>query len=153
MDTPNERKPELCNCEALRQATRHVTQFYDRCLAPSGLRVTQFSILVRLSRLGPMTIGVLADAMVVDRTTLGRNIRPLEREGLIAVMAGRDDRRSRELRLTAAGAERLKLAVAAWTDAQARFEAVFGRDRTLEVRALMRALTDSDFGPGIAPAS
>ena len=74
-----------CNCLALRQAARHVTQFYDQCLAPSGLRTTQYSILVRLQRHGPMTINALAAELVMDRTTLGRNILPLERDGLISI--------------------------------------------------------------------
>src|SRR6266853_633769 len=77
--------PEDCNCLAVRQAARHITQFYDQLLAPSGLRTTQFSVLAKLRRLGPMTINALAAEMVMDRTTLGRNILPLERDGLIAV--------------------------------------------------------------------
>ena len=56
---------------------RHVTQFYDQFLAPSGLRTTQYSILARLQRKGPMTINALAAELVMDRTTLGRNILPL----------------------------------------------------------------------------
>ena len=70
--------PEPCNCLALRAAARHVTQFYDQCLAPSGLRTTQFSILARLKR-GPQTINALAADLVLDRTTLGRTMLPLER--------------------------------------------------------------------------
>ena len=77
-------RPEDCNCLAVRQAARHITQFYDQFLAASGLRTTQFSILAKLRRLGPMTINALAADMVMDRTTLGRNILPLERDGLIA---------------------------------------------------------------------
>ncbi len=74
-----------CNCLAVRQAARHVTQFYDRFLAPAGLRTTQFSILARLRRKGATTINALAADMVMDRTTLGRNILPLERDGLIRI--------------------------------------------------------------------
>src|SRR5260370_33609472 len=77
-----ELKPELCNCLAIRQAARHVTQFYDQFLAPVGLRATQFSILAKLKRLGPMPINGLARELVMGRTTLGRNILPLERTGL-----------------------------------------------------------------------
>src|SRR5258707_2971121 len=91
--------PQDCNCLAVRQAARHITQFYDQLLAPSGLRTTQFSILAKLRRKGPLTINALAAAMVMDRTTLGRNILPLERDGLIAVAPGNDDRRSRVLRM------------------------------------------------------
>src|SRR5271165_7382067 len=106
-----------CTCLAVRQAARHVTQFYDRHLAPIGLRTTQFSILARLRRHGVMTINALADEMVMDRTTLGRNILPLEREGLISIAPGRTDRRSKDLRLTDAGVERLRAARWGWNEA------------------------------------
>ena len=65
-----------CNCLAVRQAARYITQFYDRYLVAAGLRTTQYGILVRLKRQGPMSIHALAAELVVDRTTLGRNIRP-----------------------------------------------------------------------------
>src|SRR5579862_8244154 len=90
-----------CNCLAIRQAARHVTQFYDQLFSPVGLRATQFAILSRLKRDGPMTINALAAALVMDRTTLGRNILPLQRDGLIEVVSSQADRRRRELRLTA----------------------------------------------------
>lgn len=131
-------RPEICNCLALRQAARHVTQFYDRFLAPTGLRTTQFSILARLRRNGPTTINALAGELVMDRTTLGRNILPLRRDGLIAVAPGRSDRRSRELRLTSAGGARFRSAVKSWTQAQARFETAFGTARARRLRALLR---------------
>src|SRR5437660_9898210 len=122
MEADTRLKPELCNCLALRQAARHVTQFYDQFLASAELRTTQFSILTKLRRLGPMTIGTLAADLVMDRTTLGRNLQPLEREGLVTVAKGHADRRSREIRLTDAGAERLRIAVESWVSAQAGFE-------------------------------
>ena len=139
-------KPEVCNCLALRQASRHLTQFYDQLLASSGLRTTQFSILIRLRLAGPMTINALAKALVMDRTTLGRNILPLEREGLIDVVSGRADRRSKVLRLTKAGAARLRAARAGWTQAQAKFEAAFGGRRAAGLRALLQAVTATDLG-------
>ena len=139
-------KPEECNLLALRQAARHVTQFYDRYLLPTGIRATQFSILAKLRRTGPLTINALADEMVMDRTTLGRNVLPLQREGLIAIERGRTDRRSKELRLTAAGAERLRLAVKAWAAAQKRFREVFGQERAAYLRGELRAVTASELG-------
>jgi DNA-binding MarR family transcriptional regulator len=139
-------RPEECNCLAVREAARHVTQFYDRFLAPVGLRTTQFAILAKLKGLGPMTINALAGHLVMDRTTLGRNILPLRRDGLITVVKGRSDGRSKQLSLTHAGAKRLHAAVKAWAQAQARFETVFGAKRTSELRALLRAVTTSDFG-------
>src|SRR5579863_1557722 len=98
--------PAACNCLALRQAARHVTQIYDQFLAPSGLRATQYSILARLQRKGAMTINALAAELVMDRTTLGRNILPLQRDGLVAIGPGKSDRRSKELQLTGQGAAR-----------------------------------------------
>src|SRR5947209_10104780 len=109
-----------CNCLAVRQAARHVTQFYDRFLALAGLRTTQFSILARLRRRGPMTINALAADMVMDRTTLGRNVLPLERDRLIKIQPTASDRRSKQLHLTRAGMARLELAFKAWTEAQDR---------------------------------
>ena len=130
----------VCNCLALRQAARHVTQFYDQFLAASGLRTTQFSILARLNRNGAMTINALAADLIMDRTTLGRNIRPLQRDGLIAVEAESSDRRAKALRLTAAGVARLRAATKAWQTAQARFETDFGADRAKALRALLHEI-------------
>lgn len=153
MPTSTQPKVEDCNCLAVRQAARHVTQFYDQFLAPSGLRTTQFSILAKLKRIGPMTINALARDLVMDRTTLGRNILPLEREGLIAVVQGHSDRRSKELGLTDAGVARLRAALKGWAQAQARFEAVFGGERTSDLRALLRAVSAADLeaAPAGAP--
>jgi DNA-binding MarR family transcriptional regulator len=128
---------EECTCLAVRQAARHVTQFYDRHLAPVGLRTTQFSILARLRRHGAMTINALAEEMVMDRTTLGRNILPLERDGLISIKPGITDRRSKELRLTNSGLARLRAGFQGWKDAQREFATAFGNERTVGLRALL----------------
>jgi DNA-binding MarR family transcriptional regulator len=148
MKTETDLAARQCNCLAIRQASRHVTQFYDQLLAPSGLRTTQFAILSRLQRGGPMTINELAAALVMDRTTLGRNILPLEREGLIEIGAGASDRRRREVRLSAAGAARLGAARRGWAQAQKRFDAVFGSERASALRDLLREVVASDFAAG-----
>jgi DNA-binding MarR family transcriptional regulator len=135
--TPDWTNPAGCNCLALRQAARHVSQFYDQFLAPSGLRTTQYSILARLQRKGAMTINALAADLVTDRTTLGRNLLPLEREGLITIGPGPTDRRSKEIRLTDAGAARVRSARKGWEEAQAQFESAFGVKRAKELRALL----------------
>jgi DNA-binding MarR family transcriptional regulator len=137
-----------CNCLAIRQAARHVTQFYDQLLAPSGLRATQFAILGHLRRGGPMTINTLAAALVMDRTTLGRNLLPLERDGLVEIGPGQTDRRQREVRLSAAGTARLKAARQGWAKAQAQFDKVFGAERATALRDLLREVVASDFAPG-----
>jgi DNA-binding MarR family transcriptional regulator len=137
-------KPEFCNCLALRQAARHVTQFYDQFLAPTGLRTTQFSILAKLRGLGPLTINALAKELVMDRTTLGRNILPLEREGLIAIAKGTADRRSKAVHLTEAGRAKLRQARDGWLTAQARFEMAFGSERSRELRTMLAAVSTTD---------
>jgi DNA-binding MarR family transcriptional regulator len=144
-----EPQPNLsdCNCLAVRQAARYVTQLYDRHLARSGLRTSQYGILARLKRLGPMTINELAAELVMDRTTLGRNIRPLERDGLITITPGRSDRRIKELRLTDAGEVRYHESRQAWVEAQRSFETGFGPPRSAELRGTLRALVDSGLLP------
>jgi DNA-binding MarR family transcriptional regulator len=134
-----------CNCLAIRQAARHVTQFYDQLFAPTGLRATQFAILSRLRHVGPMSINTLANLLVMDRTTLGRNILPLERDGLIEVAPSRADRRRHELRLTEAGLARYRASVERWNEAQKRFGEVFGDERAAALRGLLREVVASDF--------
>ena len=138
--------PEVCHCFAVRSAARHVTQFYDQLLEPTGLRITQYSILAMLKRLGPLTINALAKVLLTDRTTLGRNILPLERDGLIRIEQGASDRRAKELHLTTAGEKRLQAARPAWLKAQATFESSFGPKRAETLRALLRAVVASEFG-------
>lgn len=125
-----------CNCLAIRQAARQVTQLYERHMAGAGLTASQYSILAKLSRLGPQSINALAAEMVMDRTTTGRAIRPLARDKLVAVDAGRDAR-TRLVRLTPAGAKRLEAAAACWRAAQHEFESAYG---TAEATALRAAL-------------
>jgi DNA-binding MarR family transcriptional regulator len=137
--------PEPCNCQAIRAAARHVSQFYDQSLAPSGLRTSQFTILAKLKGNGPQTINALADDLVMDRTTLGRNILPLERDGLIRFEASPTDRRAKMLVLTKAGEQRVRTAAKLWYAAQARFDAVFGAKRAGDLRALMATVVASDF--------
>src|SRR6266436_7195188 len=153
MPTETSPKPEDCNFFAVRSAARHVTQAYDQFLAPTGLRTTQFSILAMLKRRGPLTINALARDMVMDRTTLGRNVLPLEREGLIVIVKGSTDRRSKEVRLTELGAERLRAAIDRWGQAQAGFETAFGSSRACELRHLLHAASATDLGAASAGLS
>lgn len=142
---PSEIKLADCNCLALRQAARRITQLYDQALAPSQVRTTQLSILAKLHRLGPMTINNLALVLALDRTTLGRNILPLQREGLIAANRGGTDRRSKELHLTKAGVATLRVAARLWAQAQGRFEAAFGARRASTLRAVLRRISTANF--------
>ena len=133
-----------CNCYALRQATRRVTQLYDHLLAPLGLRATQYSLLVEVERLGPISLIPLADAMVMDRATLGHNIRPLEADGYLALSVGRD-RRSREVSLTEPGRKILAEAKPLWRRAQAIFEAEIGAEEAAGLRTVLKRVAAGGF--------
>jgi DNA-binding MarR family transcriptional regulator len=117
-----------CACFNLRRVTRAVTQLYDDFLRPTGLRVTQFSVLVALRNMGQATVNQLADKLVVDRTTLTRNLRPLQEAGLVRTRPGAD-RRVREISLTQAGEDKLHQALPRWREAQNEMRRSLGRDR------------------------
>lgn len=133
-----------CNCAAIRQAARRVTRLYDQALAPFGLRITQYPILLWLASAGPVTMSVLAERMVLDRATMGHNLRPLEAQGLVTLTAGRD-RRSRIVTLTEYGRRKLREARPAWNAAQRTFEDAFGRDNSAALRVTMARLARLDF--------
>lgn len=128
-----------CYCIDLRRATHAVTRFYDEALAESGLRVTQFSLLKRIRRLGVASIGALAAETALDRTTLTRNLQPLLEAGLVEETEG-SDRRQRPLRLTAAGESSLARAMPLWQEAQKRIDSLLGRERAKALRELLAAL-------------
>ena len=130
-----------CNCALLRQAARRATALYDAAMAPHGLRISQYALLGRLHRKGPCSLRALAAELGLDRTTLGRNLRPLERDGLVAAAQDEGDRRVRRLEITEAGYTRLAAARPAWEEAQARFETRFGPERSADLRAVLRDLS------------
>jgi DNA-binding MarR family transcriptional regulator len=117
-----------CTCFSLRKAARAVTQLYDEFLRPSGLRSTQFSLLMVIRGRGPIRITELAEMAVMDRTTLKRNVELLEREGLVRIESG-EDARVREVSLTAAAEKRLAEALPLWQRAQAHVTGQLGQAR------------------------
>ncbi|OAJ59749.1 MarR family transcriptional regulator [Paraburkholderia ginsengiterrae] len=129
------------DCFAIRQAARHVSQLYDRHLAKVGLTITQFSLLRRLSRTGPMTMKQIAEAMRMDRTTLVRTIQPLRRNGLVLSEARGADVRALSISLTAAGEARLAASREHWKAAQTEFEHRFGKQRAAALRGELLAIT------------
>jgi DNA-binding MarR family transcriptional regulator len=105
-----------CACQRVRMAARAVTRTYDLALRPSGLRSTQFTILVAASVAGGIPLHRLADILGLERTTLTRNLAAIEREGLIQVVSV--DGRTRNVLLTSPGAKRLEQALLLWDQAQ-----------------------------------
>ncbi|WP_029247509.1 MarR family winged helix-turn-helix transcriptional regulator [Schlesneria paludicola] len=123
---PSVRTP--CLCHALRKASRAVSRVYDDEMRSVGLRTTQFSLLVYLSRIGEVRQGDLGELMLLEDTTVTRNIRPLLNSGWVTIRAG-TDRREKLVAITAAGRSKLLEAQPAWTRAQSRMKSVLPEDQ------------------------
>jgi DNA-binding MarR family transcriptional regulator len=136
----------LCNCGALRQASRYVSAAYDQVLTASGLRTTQFGILYALAARSAQTITELSAIMAMDRTTLGRNLKLLEQDGLLRYRPG-PDRRERLVELTAKGRKKLEAAYPLWQEAQEQFESRFGAARANELRNTLRSVLRTGLDP------
>ena len=122
---PDLRRLPPCVCNTLRMVTRAVTQLYDDVLRPSGLRVTQFSVLATIARMGEANLKVLEDTLAVDQTTLTRSLSLLERDGVIE-RASHPDGRIKAMRLTSKGRRALKVARPLWAQAQDKVLREFG---------------------------
>jgi len=138
-------RPGECFVGATRKASRRLTQFYDDALEPCGLRSTQYSILSELARFAARpTLAELASALVSDRSAVGHNLRPLIRDGYLALEPGAEDRRERRIVLTPHGELKYREARALWQTAQDEFLAVYGKDHSERLRA---ALLDIAYDP------
>ena len=107
----------VCLCTNLRRTARAISNIYDAALAPTGIKITQFSLLRAVQRHEPIAISVLAEEMALDRTTLARNLAPLQRDRLLALSAG-SDQRVTEVRLTDAGRRAIEKALPFWKKTQ-----------------------------------
>ena len=145
MATDGSKQKSLCNCTALRKATRRVSQLYDSALEPCGLRTTQRAILHHIARSGTPPLGELAEALVMDRGALTHNLKPLERDGLVEVHVDPEDRRNRLVALTAAGRAKLAESEPLWKRAQAGFETAFGAAKSASLRKALEYLVSEDF--------
>ncbi|WP_210253178.1 MarR family winged helix-turn-helix transcriptional regulator [Beijerinckia sp. L45] len=119
---------------------------YDEALEPCGLKSTQHAILSELvrRRLQPPTMRELADALVMDRSSLGHNLRPIARDGLVTWAPSLQDRRRRHVTLTPAGIEKFKEAKKLWNSAQRRFDRVFGEREASEFRRTLLAIANDE---------
>jgi len=135
-----------CFSTAVRKASRRLTQLYDEALAASGLRSTQFTILaeIDLGSKPPPTVAALARRLVMDRSALGHNLRPLVRDGLVRLEASDSDQRRRQVTLTAKGLATLRAAMPLWRRAQQRFGAVLGPAAARDLRATMLAIARNE---------
>jgi DNA-binding MarR family transcriptional regulator len=136
MPPPTPRAESPCVCGRLRRAARALTQLYDDALAPSGLRVTQYSLLSTLARRGTLRMTELATVAMLDRTALSRNMEPLAAQGLVRIAAG-TDARTREISLTRAGEAALARALPHWRRAQAQVARQLGEQRNTTLIGLL----------------
>ena len=111
-----------CLCFQLRKASRAITQVYDQMLRTTGLTACQMMILNVLSQIGALTVTALAEAMATDRTTITRNLQPLQRKGWVKLQKGKD-RRSRLVGLTAAGSKAVRRTEPIFRDFQKKLHA------------------------------
>lgn len=129
-----------CSCFNLRKTTRAVTQFFDHQLEPAGIRATQFTLLVAMDSVSARTLTEMAHTLVMDRTTLTRNLKPLEKLGFIQTMEPRD-KRSKAYGLTEKGKETLLRGVPLWNQAQMRIETALGDERFGRILEDLDAIT------------
>ena len=136
----------ICVCATARMAARSLTRIYDRALEPAGIRTTQFSVLARLLEEGPLPLTHLAGRLAMDRTTLARDLRPLERRGLVAISVGAD-RRVRMAALTPGGRRLVDEVRPLWKQVQRDVRAELGPDRVARLMDELRAATALRLGP------
>ncbi len=131
---------DKCLCIDLRSAAQNLTHAYDEAMAPSGISVTQFSQLHLIRTLGSPTLTELADASQLERSTLGRNIKVLERMGLVTTKVG-EDARSKTIQLTRKGLDAFKRAIPLWSAVQSELIERLGLDGRRQLDDLLAALS------------
>lgn len=144
--------PSRCNCARLRRATRIVTRFYDQCLAGSGIGVNQFTILGYLKNNGPLRMMALAELLAMDRATIGHNLKPLERDGFLAITVDETDRRARMVSITDSGLAKVAEARTYWDAAQEEFETTFGSAESAQLRRMLDDVANQHLTVRPAPA-
>lgn len=117
---------ESCVCGNLRKTTRVITQFYDNILKPSGLRITQFSLLFHISLQNNISVNELSEILLMDQTTVTRNIEVLRKKQYITVVRGKEDSRKKCITITGLGLNKLREAIPYWKRAQAKIKRGLG---------------------------
>ena len=125
----------------LRKANRAVSQLYDEMLRPTGIRGTQYSLLVTLKVMDSVLVTYLAEKVVMDRTTLSRNLEVMEKQGLVSVTPGKD-RRTRRVMITETGSAVLLDAYPLWQQAQAKIRESMSEERLQSLMADLSSLIE-----------
>jgi DNA-binding MarR family transcriptional regulator len=131
---------QRCACGNLRKTTRTITQFYDQILQPSGLRSTQCSLLIDISLHSKTSVGDLGIRLLMDQTTVTRNIEILRRHGYISIDKEENDARKKSISITEEGKIKLAEAVPLWEKAQSHIEEGLGEERLEDLLKTLKAL-------------
>jgi DNA-binding MarR family transcriptional regulator len=129
----------ICYCDVLRTATRKTTAIYDAALAPAGVNLAQFSLLRKIQRVGSVSLSELGRLAALDRSTIGRNVKVLQRIDLVGVTPG-EDHREATVTLNRRGLAVLAEATPLWDEAQRRIEGKFGENGAAQLQTLLAAL-------------
>ena len=131
-----DKQSAVCNCINLRRSSQAITEFYDEMLASSGLKISQYLLLSNIKHLGPVSVSSLALEIRLDRTTIVRNLKPLEERGFIIDVATKGTR-NRQLKLTDRGFEILEMAAPLWVKAQNFIQQYLGKEDMNTLTALL----------------
>ena len=132
-----------CSCNMMRKSARKITQFYENSLREAGIKPTQFSILAALANTGPIQLSQLADRLLLERTSLTRNLNVLERNTWIDIQPGEEDSRQRVVFLSRNGYKQLDLAIPYWQKAQKAIAKDMGQDTMTGLRCTLDEMTEN----------
>jgi DNA-binding MarR family transcriptional regulator len=137
---------DQCNCFAVRKAARQISRMYDAHLGPTGLRITQFLILVALNERRSAPVNLLAERLDIERTAMGKMVTLLERDGFVSIQPSATDGRSRIVALTPEGIAAYERAAPLWREAQSRFDQVNGTETVGTLRRSLATMKVDDSG-------
>ncbi|TNM65397.1 winged helix-turn-helix transcriptional regulator [Aliirhizobium smilacinae] len=141
-----------CSSSSVRRASRQLGQLYGDAMGLTDLRGTQFTLLTQIRYLDEPTQKMLAQAMVMDLSALGHTLKPLIRDGLVELAPDEKDRRAKRVRLTPEGLARQTELVGQWQEAQRRFDAVLGAEKSAELRRTLAFVASEEFAKAYAAA-
>lgn len=139
-DEDSESQWASCHCIRVRRASRYLSRLYEEQIEASGLKSTQYALLIALRDFGPCSFGAAARLLTMDRATLGHTLRPLERHGLVATSIDPQDRRSKRVGVTPAGAARIERGYPGWEAAQEKIELALGKEDAATLHHLLDRL-------------
>lgn len=144
-ETADKKIWDYCTNSAIRRASRQLGQLYDDILAPTGLRNTQHALITQIGNSVDAPLKRLAEMMVMDLSALGHTLKPLIRDGFVELVPDDRDKRVKRARLTASGQQKRMECQELWVKAQANFDELLGKERSIALRQAVNLLSEPDF--------